>query len=112
MIVRSAYLEGTVALADRAEFDAHMNGPVMTAIASYPGLREVRLRTLAQADEGAPQIYMVFDLYFNSLQDMDAALASATRQAVRQTISQGMRLFQGRVYHLVFSEDLTNHPVQ
>jgi hypothetical protein len=67
---------------------------------------------LAQADEGAPQIYMVFDLYFNSLQDMDAALASATRQAVRQTISQGMRLFQGRVYHLVFSEGLTNHPVQ
>jgi hypothetical protein len=55
---------------------------------------------------------MVFDLYFNSLQDMDAALASATRQAVRQTISQGMRLFQGRVYHLVFSEGLTNHPVQ
>jgi hypothetical protein len=110
MIVRSAYLEGTVASADRAEFDVHMGGPVMAAIATYPGLREVRLRKLAQADAGAPGIYMVFDLYFDSLSAMEAALASATRQAVRETIAQGMRLFQGRVYHLVYSEDLALRP--
>lgn len=105
MIIRSAFLEGSVAEADRAEFDAHMSGPVMAAIATYPGLREVRLRKLARSEEGAPGIHMVFDLHFDSLQAMDAALASATRQAVRETIAQGMRLFQGRVYHLVFSED-------
>lgn len=105
MIIRSAYLEGTVAPADREQFDAHMRGPVLAAIATYPGLREVRLRQLARGEEGAPSIYMVFDLYFDSLADMDAALASATRQAVRDTIKQGMQQFQGRVFHLVFSED-------
>lgn len=108
MIIRSAYLEGTVAAADRPAFDAHMRGPVMAAIATYPGLRDVRLRELARGEEGAPAVYMVFDLYFDSLADMDAALASATRQAVRATIQEGMRGFQGRVYHLVFSEGASN----
>jgi uncharacterized protein (TIGR02118 family) len=105
MIIRSAFLEGTVAEADRAEFDAHMSGPVMAAIATYPGLRAVHLRKLARGEEGAPDIYMVFDLHFDSLQAMDQALASATRQAVRESIAQSMRLFQGRVYHLVFNEE-------
>jgi hypothetical protein len=48
---------------------------------------------------------MVFDLYFDSLDAMNAALASPTRQAVRQQIGAVMGLFQGRVYHQVFSED-------
>jgi len=104
MIIRSAYLEGTVAPAHQPAFDAHMSGPVLQAIATYPGLRQVRLRKLARGEDGAPAVYMVFDLYFDSLQAMDAALASATRQAVRETIAQGMKPFEGRVYHLVFSE--------
>ena len=72
MIIRSAYLEGTVAAADRPAFDDHMRGPVMAAIGTYPGLRDVRLRELARGEEGAPAVYMVFDLYFDSLADMDA----------------------------------------
>ena len=104
MIVRSAYLEGTVAPADCAEFDKRMSGDVMGLIASYPGIRSVKLRRIEQADPGAPSIYMVFDLRFDSLADMDAALASPTRQAVRQKIGEAMSLFKGRVYHLVFDE--------
>lgn len=107
MIVRSAYLEGTVADTDRAAFDAHMTGPVLAAIATYPGIRQVRLRQLEVADEGAPPVYMVFDLLFDSLEDMNAALASPIRQAVRQKINEGMALFKGRVYHLVFREDMS-----
>ncbi len=105
MIIRSAYLEGTVAPAEREAFDAHMSGAVLQAISDYPGLRQVRLRKLAQGEEGAPAVYMVFDLYFDNLEAMDAALASPIRQAVRETITQGMKPFQGRVYHLVFSEE-------
>jgi hypothetical protein len=46
-------------------------------------------------------IYMVFGLMFDSLDDMHAALASPTRQAVRETIAAAMPAFQGRVYHVV-----------
>ena len=105
MIVRSAVLEGTVPEADRAQFDRHMAGPVLDAIRTYPGIMRVVLRRLVQADEGSPAVYMVFDLYFDSVEAMDAALASPIRQAVRQQIAQAMSLFQGRVYHQVFRED-------
>ena len=104
MIVRSAYLEGTVADADRTAFDQLMSGEVIAAIATYPGIRSVRLRRTLQADEGAPPVAMAFDLRFDSLAAMDAALASPTRQAVRKKIGEAMRMFKGRVYHLVFSE--------
>ena len=104
MMIRSAYLEGTVAETDVVAFDAHMQGPVMAAIATYPGIRDLRLRKIAQGEEGAPAYYMIFDLYFDSLEDMNAALASPTRQAVRSIIQQGMSMFKGRVFHLVFDE--------
>ena len=104
MIIRSAFLEGTVADADRAAFDQHMAGPVLAAIGTYPGIRQVKLRRIELADEGSPPTYMVFDLYFDSLDDMNAALASPTRQAVRQKIAEGMGPFKGRVYHQVFRQ--------
>jgi antibiotic biosynthesis monooxygenase (ABM) superfamily enzyme len=105
MIVRSAILEGNIPAADRQQFDAQMAGPVLAAIGTYPGIRQVKLRRLVQADDGTPPVYMVFDLHFDSLDAMNAALASPTRQAVRQQIGAVMGLFQGRVYHQVFSED-------
>ena len=91
MIVRTAILEGTVAPADKAEFDQHMRPKAV-------------LREIAEADADAPAVYMAFDLYFHSLADMHAALASPVRQAVRAELGQIMPRFQGRVYHLVFDE--------
>lgn len=104
MIIRSAVLEGTVAEAEQPRFDAHMRDAVVPAIATYPGIRKVTLRRLAEKDDGAPPIYMIFDLYFDSIDAMNAALASETRQAVRALISEAMSTFEGRVYHLVFDE--------
>ena len=106
MIVRTAILEGTVAPADKAEFDQHMRTTVVAALGRYPGLVKAVLREIAEADADAdaPAVYMAFDLYFNTLADMHAALASPVRLAVRAELGQIMPRFQGRVYHLVFDE--------
>lgn len=108
MIVRSAVLEGTVAEADRATFDAHMRDIVLPAIARYPGLRRVDLRRPAEVEAGAPPVYIIFDLHFDTLAAMHAALASPVRQEVRSVIAAGMARFTGRVYHLVL-EDVATH---
>ncbi len=105
MIIRSAVLEGSVGEADRARFDAHMAGTVVQAIGRYPGIRAVRLRRPVEAEAGAPPVYMVFDLYFDDLAAMHAALASPVRQEVRGVIAQGMSMFSGKVYHLIMEED-------
>jgi len=105
MIVRSAVLEGQVEEADRERFDRNMRANVIPAIRTYPGIRDVRLRRMAEQEEGAPPVYMTFDLYFDSVADMNAALASETRQLVRSKIAENMGPFKGRVYHLVLDED-------
>lgn len=106
MIVRSAVLEGTVGEADRASFDLAMSTTVVDAIARYPRLREVKLWKPAESEAGAPPVYMVFELYFDSLADMHAALASPVRQQVRAEIAAATAAFSGRVYHLIL-EDVT-----
>ena len=105
MIIRSAFLEGSVAPADRDRFDQQLAGPVVDAIRTYPGIQAVHLRRLVQDDAGSPPIYAVFDLHFTDMAAMEAALATPTRQAVRAQISQVMTVFQGRIYHQVFTQD-------
>ncbi len=104
MIVRSAVLEGSVDDADRAAFDTYMEQTALAAIARYPGLREVRLRRPAESEAGAPAVYMCFDLYFDDLAAMHAALATPVRAEVRAALGQMMPLFKGRVYHLILEE--------
>ena len=105
MIIRSACLEGEVDEKDREAFDRQMRETVIAAIRTYPGIRDVRLRKLVQGEEGAPNIYMMFDLYFDSVDAMNQALASETRRLVRARIQEAMPSFKGRVFHLVFSDE-------
>jgi uncharacterized protein (TIGR02118 family) len=105
MIIRTAVLEGDVPAADRAHFDRQMVEMVQPAIGRYPGIRDVKLRWLAEQEAGAPPVYMTFDLYFDSLEAMHAALASDIRQEVRQQLGAIMPLFKGRVYHLILRQD-------
>ena len=107
MIIRSACLEGDVDDKDREAFDSQMRETVVAAIRTYPLIRDVRLRRLVQGEEGAPSIYMMFDLYFDSLEDMNEALASDTRRLVRARIQEAMPSFKGRVFHLVFRDEPT-----
>jgi uncharacterized protein (TIGR02118 family) len=101
MIIRSAFLHGTVAAPDQPDFDRHMRETVVAEILTYPGIRRVTLRKLAEADVGADAAYMQFDLHFDSLDAMNQALASPVRQAVQQRIKAGMGPFSGRVTHVV-----------
>ena len=105
MIVRSAVLEGRVPQDRKAAFDDTMATAVVAAIRRYPGLVDVRLRRPVESEDGAPPVYMIFDLYFETLQAMKDALASPVRQEVRGVIAAGMKDFEGRVYHLVLEEN-------
>lgn len=105
MIIRSAVLEGDVPEADRAHFDRQMVETVLPAIRRYPGIRDVTLRRKAEQEDGAPPVYLTFDLVFDSLEAMHAALASDIRQEVRAQLGTIMPLFKGRVYHLILRQD-------
>ena len=65
------------------------------------------MRAIIETDGEAPQVHVVFDLHFDDLAAMHAALASPVRQAVRAVIAAGMDDFRGRVYHIVYDEGPT-----
>jgi hypothetical protein len=77
----------------------------------YPGIVKAVLREVAEIDTDAPPVYMAFDLYFHTLEDMHTALASPVRQAVRSELAQVMPRFEGRVYHVVFDETAHSRPI-
>jgi hypothetical protein len=104
MIVRSTVLEGSVDEAHRAEFDRRMSREVRDAILRYPGIRGLKLLRPMEQKPGAPPVHLIFDLHFDTLDDMRGALESSIRQEVRQLIAAAMRPFKGRVYHLVLAE--------
>ena len=104
MIIRSAVLEGVVAEADRGRFDSYMRETAAMAIGRYPGIRAVKLRRPVEREDGAPEVYMIFDLYFDDLKAMRAALASPVRAAVRAALGEVMPMLRGRFYHLVMEE--------
>lgn len=104
MIIRSAVLEGHVAEADRAAFDQALRTEVLPVASRYPGLVRVVLRQPVEQEEGAPQVYAVFEMHYPTLQAMHEALASPVRQQVRAQMAPLLGRFQGRVYHLVTDE--------
>lgn len=104
MIVRSVVFEGVVDEVDRAAFDRKMTTAVFATLARYPGIRKVSVRKVAGVEDGAPPIYMVFDLHFDTLADMHAALASSVRQDVRAEVAVVKSSFKGRLYHLIMED--------
>lgn len=105
MIIRTALLEGDVAPDDQPAFDAYMRDTVVAQIKRYPGIIGVDLRRrIPGHDDGAPDIYMQFDLLFEDVAAMEAALASPLRQEIQDKIKAGMGPFKGRVSHIVFKD--------
>lgn len=63
------------------EFDAHyeqIHAPLMRKV---PGLTRMEVTRNLQAFRGEPQYYLVAEMYFNSRDEFDAAMASEENRA-------------------------------
>jgi len=61
---------------DPAAFDEHYRSMHAPIVARYPGIREVRVTRLAGLGGRAPSHYLMAEMAFDSLAELDAALAS------------------------------------
>lgn len=66
---------------DTAEFDSHYNGVHTPLIRKYPGLRKFEITRLTGAPLGEAKYYLMAEMYFDSKDAMDAALASPEGKA-------------------------------
>lgn len=106
IVVRSAVFDGVVLPENREQFRKNME-VLKQMVTQYPGIRDVRVRYMSDEvapEEGAPHPYVTFDFYFNSVEDMDKALATPLRQETRDEIQKSMPIFKGKIYHFVREE--------
>ena len=106
MHVRCAYFEGDVDPGDREKFDRCIIDEVAPQMAHFPGCREVRVLRARDCQNGAPNFYMVLQHYYDSLSDIERALASENRTAVWKHLNKVMPLFKGRLTHINHEVDL------
>ncbi len=106
MYVRCAYFEGDVDPANQEKFDRCIIDEVAPQMTRLPGCREVRVLRAREYEDGAPNFYMVIEHYYDSLGDIERALASENRTAVWNHLNKVMPLFKGRLTHVNHEVDL------
>ncbi|WP_373377324.1 hypothetical protein [Cupriavidus nantongensis] len=100
MIVRCAYLEGSVRLEHRSRFDAFINAEILPLMKQFPGAVSVRVMRADTIEEVGPSLYMTFETVYPSVEAMEYAFAQPVRHRLRQKLSEIMPLFEGRVFHI------------
>ena len=105
MYVRCAYFVGTVAAEHQAEFDRVYKEQAMPLIARFPKIRSARLLRGDWHEDGAPPVYQVIELTFDSKADLEAALASDARHANLKMLKEsGVEDYlDGKIYHINYA---------
>jgi len=71
---------------DTGEFDRHYDTVHTPLVQKYPGLRKLEITRVTGAPLGDAKYYLMAEMYFDSKDAMDAALASVEGKAVARDL--------------------------
>ncbi len=81
-------------------------GAIVTGFAALPGVTSAQLERPSYFESDALDIYAVVRLSFDSLEDIDVALAAPERQRLRRQFAERiLPLFQGTVTHVNYTAE-------
>ncbi|HXP95541.1 MAG TPA: hypothetical protein VN809_02435 [Telmatospirillum sp.] len=103
MIIRCAFFRGRIKPGREAAFNALLETSLVPLWRLFPGALEVRVLRPVISDDGAPSFPMVLAIRYPDLATMEAALASAPREATRGPTRALLDLFDGDVFHMTFN---------
>jgi uncharacterized protein (TIGR02118 family) len=72
--------------ADTADFDKHYFEVHIPLVQKFPGLRKLEITRVTGAPIGESKFHLVAEMYFDSRESIDAALASPEGKAVTRDI--------------------------
>lgn len=72
--------------ADTAEFDKHYNEVHTPLVKKYPGMRKLEITRITGAPIGETKYHLLCEMYWDSKDDMDKALASPEGRAVAKDL--------------------------
>ena len=69
-----------------AEFDKHYNETHTPLVKKMPGLRKLEVARITGAPIGEPKHYLIAEMYFDSLDALNASMASAEGKATARDL--------------------------
>lgn len=110
MHIRCAFFQGHVKPGMQAAFDAHIDMTLRALWAQFPQAEEVRLLREVESDRPDTHLELVIMMRFADRAALDAALASDVRYASRAASQPLFDMFDGHVFHTVFTADALTLP--
>jgi len=105
MFIRCAFFRGRVKAGMEEAFDRHVHEKLVPLWTRFPGALEVRVLRQLESDVSDPELAMVLSIRYASREDIARALESPVRYESREVSKKLFEMFDGTVFHTVFSAE-------
>lgn len=105
MFIRCAFFKGRVKAGMEEAFNQHVHQKLVPLWTRFPGALEVRVLRQLESDVSDPELAMVLSIRYASREDIAIALDSAVRYESREVSKTLFEMFDGSVFHTVFSAE-------
>jgi hypothetical protein len=105
MFIRCAFFSGKVKPGFEAAFNNYIRKELVPLWTRFPGAQEVRVLRQIESDVNDPRLEMVLSVRYPSRESIDIALASEVRLKSREVSVALIDMFDGTVFHTIFSAD-------
>jgi hypothetical protein len=105
MYIRCAFFKGRVKPGLEEAFKRHVRQVLVPLWTRFPGAQEVRVLRQSESDVDDPRLDMVLSVRFATRQAIDLALASDVRMKSREMSKPLFEMFEGSVFHTIFTAD-------
>lgn len=105
MFIRCAFFQGQVKAGMEATFDRYIREKLVPLWTRFPGAQEVRVLRQVESDVDSPHFGMVLSVRYPNRASIEIALASAVRLESKEVSKDLIAMFDGQVFHSVFSAD-------
>ncbi len=105
MFIRCAFFSGKIKPGFEAAFNNYIRKELVPLWTRFPGAQEVRVLRQIESDVNDPRLEMVLSVRYPSRESIDIALASEVRLKSREVSVALIDMFDGTVFHTIFSAD-------
>lgn len=105
MLIRCAFFRGHVKPGMEDAFFRHVHEQLVPLWTQFPGVQEVRVLRQRESDVDDPHLAMVMAMRFETMADIEKALASDIRYQSKEESKRLFEMFDGSVFHTVFDAE-------
>ena len=105
MFIRCAFFQGQVKPGLEDTFNRYIRDNLVPLWTRFPGAQEVRVLRQVESDTSDPHFGMVLAVRYPSREAIEIALASEVRLQSREVSKALIDMFDGTVFHTIFSAD-------